>query len=218
MPDSTLARALGRGPNLGLLALLVVLVAGGGFALAVPGRDATARIEERLATAAARVDAWARERVASRPASSAERAAWASEWAALARRIPAITDDPSLVARVAADLDAPSVRQLEVAQRTPAARVADGEDDDAGAPALRVEEPFGGGALEIVEAPLRVSFRAGYDDAVRILERLESGELPARVEAIALKRDRPGVHVRVDLTYFTRRPGRTARAPAREAS
>jgi len=203
MFDAGIAAALSRRRTIGLAALLLVTVVGIGAALAGPGRGAIADVESEIAALEARLETWAREQAAARPATATEREAWALQWRTLYERVPTVRDDSALVASAAAEFDAPSVHALEVAHRAPATG-ARANDDDARSDLRRLDEPFGARAIELAEVPLRVTFRASYDDALRILERLEAGTIPAHVDALELKRDRPGVHVRVDLTYFTR--------------
>jgi len=182
----------------GALALVVLGSAALGFGFARPRMR---ELEQRLGEATLRAEEWARERSAFR---EPDARASAARWSELLRRVEPVPDAPALIARVAERMQAPSVRQLAVELREP--------DPNGGAVAEPIVVPAPDGSAEVALTPSRVElrFRASYEDALALLTRIEQRLVPARLEALDMKRDATRVVVRAELTWFTRSATRSA--------
>lgn len=186
-----------------IAAALALVLLGGATALLGPGCGRIDRTEDRLREGTERATAWARERLAFADPSDAERAARRERWEELHLRVEPVEGPAALIARVAEALQAPSVRSLEVARRENAV--------DAEPPATRLDAPEGGASVALVAVPLEVSLRASYADALALLERIERRQVAARLDSLDMKREPPGVMLRLGLTWFTRPPPEDAR-------
>ncbi len=190
-----------EGANLGLVIAVVAVVLTAGVIGIGPGNQRLARERETLADAQKRLDAWRRQQEDTRSASSRERSSWDQRFHRLSRLgTPAAEDDASLMAWVAARLDAPSVEDLQV-QRT---QVSEDEDDDVEA-WIAVPDPEGEEDWELQPVPLRVRFDAGYADAASLLRRLGAHLSPIRIERLEMRRHYPKVRVQLDVTLWTHR-------------
>jgi len=202
--------------NIGLVAALVLLIVAGAGLLAGPASQLVATHAQQLEQVRQRFDAWSREQAGFRRIDEAERSAQKQRWHDLLQRLEPIADDPALVASVARRLSAPSVSRFEVARRGPAVVLDEGGEPDTSK--LRLAAPFDTSHIEVDEIPLRVSFRASYRDALSLIEGLESHRLPARIEGLEIKRDAPGVWLRLDLTWYGRSELRDEAAAQQESS
>jgi len=177
-------------------ALALVVLGGGalGLGFARPRLEAA---REQLSAATARAEEWARERTAFH---STDARASAERWRELLRRVEPVPNTPALIARVAERMQAPSVRQLAVEPREP--------DPSAPVPEpFVVHAPDGSAEIALTSSAIELRFRASYEDALALLTRIEQRLVPARLDALDMKRDATRVVVRAQLTWFTRAPG-----------
>jgi hypothetical protein len=187
------ARRIDRGA-LALGAALAAALAGGAALALGPlgGRVADARAALRLHVE--RADAWRRERAGFREIEGPERDGWAAAWAALAAPLQPSGDEAALLAGAGAFFERPGVARLEVS------RAGAGE-----APVERsLVSPLDGATLLVRETPLEVRFHATYAALRELVRRIEDGEIPARIEALEIARETPGVAVRLRVAYFAR--------------
>jgi hypothetical protein len=69
----------------------------------------------------------------------------------------------------------------------------------------RLEAPERDEAILVGQRGVSVSFGARYEDLVGLLRLFEDGRIPAFIETLDVKRDFPGVAVRMELVWFDRR-------------
>ena len=74
---------------------------------------------------------------------------------------------------------------------------------------IEVASPVVGSELSLEGDPVRVSFRGRYEDLVRVLGDLESRRIPARLEALEVRRAHPEVAAQLTLTAFAQREARS---------
>lgn len=189
-----------QGANLGLSIAIAIVVCGGGLLLLGPGRSHVHALRADLSAQLAALERWQHDRTRFRPPSREERAAWAASWESLNRRIPAVANDPELVATVSEALHAPSVRKMQVEPQG-------AHDEDASGEVLKVVSPVDDTTLVLRPVPLAIAFHSSFRDASAILGRIEARRLPARLESLRVRRDYPGVEVAMDVTYFVRDEG-----------
>jgi hypothetical protein len=186
-----------RALNVVLASTLGLIVLGGGALGLGVAQPRLALAQQRLAEASARAEGWARERAGFR---APDARASEERWRELLRRVEPVPDAPALIARVAERMQAPSVRQLAVGLREP---------DPALGPApepIVVRSPDGASELTLTRAAVELRFRASYEDALALLTRIEQRGVPARLDALDMKRDATRVIVRAQLGWFTRTP------------
>ncbi|MGH0029910.1 MAG: hypothetical protein ACQGVC_08970 [Myxococcota bacterium] len=186
-----------RGANLGMSVAIAIVMGGGALLLLGPGASHTGGLRAELARMRADAASWQARQRAFRPAHDGERAAWTDAWRRALSRIPAIPNDPELVAAVSDAFDAPSVRGLHVETR----RERPEADEEA---AIEIASPLDGTRISLRPVPLSLAFNASFRDAAEILGRVEARQVPARVEALRMRRDYPDVEVAMELTYFVR--------------
>ncbi len=190
-----------EGANLGLVIAVVAVILTAGVIGIGPGNQRIARERETLAEAQKRLDAWQRQQEDTRSVTEREREGWNRHFAQLARLgAPAADDDASLMAWVAARLDAPSVEDLQVHR----AQAVEDEEDDAG-DWIAVPNPDGEEDRELLPVALRVRFDAGYADAASLLRRLGAHPSPIRIDRLQMRRHYPKVRVELDVTLWTHR-------------
>jgi hypothetical protein len=124
-----------------------------------------------------------------------EEATWETAWRETLSSFEPMADEPELIARVAALLDRPGVRELEVA------RV---ENPDAEDEALVLHSPAGGEEVEIRTTSLSIQFGSDFETMRGVVEHLDEGALPFRVTALQVRRSTGGVVARVHGVYFHR--------------
>ncbi len=192
-----------EGANLGLVLAVVALCLAAGLLFLGPGSTRVDEAREALAENEKRLAVWNRQRVDARPVGEGERASWDRDYARLSQLGPlAEDDDAALMAWVAARLDAPSVRDLQVSRTQKAED--DGNDGEASG-ALLAPAPDGSLDWSIEPVPVHVRFDARYADVSLLLRRLEAELSPLKIEKLDLRRRYPDVRVELDLTLWTRR-------------
>lgn len=190
--------------SVGLVAALAALVvAAGGLALG-PGRSLGARASAELADWRGRLERWQHDERGHRAPGASERNGWLARWRGLVQRVEPVRGDAELAAVLARVLDGPSVRDVEVVRLEPS------DGGDPGERTTEVLSPVDGAELRIERVPVQLRFRSSWEDAARIVERLERRVVATNVDALDMERDPPGVAVRLDLTLFVRRPAKEA--------
>ncbi len=191
-----------RKADLALAAALALGVLCAAIALLGPGR---ARMDGAHASAVelrARIEDWARVRAGYRPPTEIERAGWRSRWDALLTRTTEVEGDAALIADVGARLDVGGLRRFQVTPQL--------EPSEPRGSATELRAPAGDGHIALEGVPLEVSFLASYSELLAVLERVERGGAPARIEALEIRRQRPGVAVKLRLTWWIRVPTESA--------
>ncbi len=188
--------------NLGLGVALGLLVLAAGVAFLGPGRAQLRGLGLELASGAARSAHWQQERRGLLQVGNAEREQWARQWESLVTRVPLAVDDPTLLARLAGAFPGPGVRGLEID------RLAATPEDPAPEP-LALLSPGEAAEATLEGDPVRVRFRAGYPRLAQLLRELEAGALPARLEALEVRRGAGELAVELTLTVFARREVRS---------
>jgi len=93
----------------------------------------------------------------------------------------------------------PSTKELQVLKGEPL------EDrTDAPPEQLELRAPDGVGVARLRAVPLSLQFRCKYPDLVALLGRLQAKQIPARVDALHLKRLFGDIEVRIELVFFVR--------------
>jgi hypothetical protein len=188
-----------EGANLGLAAAIVLTALLAGVVAVGPVRGQLARASAELHDTAHQLALWQAEYARFQPVPAEQRARWRARWLSFAGRLRPATSDADLMALVAEGLQAPSVRGLQVSRRQTSVTASDTEDEE------MLVFPIGEGDPVLARTEsLQATLAASYEDALRILERLEARELPARLEVIELRRDFPDVTVHLELAYFVR--------------
>ena len=193
--------------DLALTGALALAVLGGVAGLAGPARERIGQLDDELRERTERTAAWALERVAHRQPTRAEQQVSRARWAELLERVAVIEGEPALIAHVAERLDAARLSRFEVDRQSSGQTGGPAE----AAPVATVSAPEGEDLVELVSVPIEVSFRARYEDALAVLERIESRQVPARLESLDIAREPPRVAVKLSLTWWTRLPKAGAR-------
>lgn len=141
------------------------------------------------------LESWALEEQQLRSISGKEMQAWNTRFDATKTLLGGPVDEASLFARVGSALDSPSLEHLEVVKRI----------TDSDKALLHVlTSPTSGEVIQVEEIPIRVAFRASYRDTLRVLRRIESGQIPLRLDEIDLRRDYPALRVEIGARFFAR--------------
>lgn len=188
-----------EGANLGLACAMALVICGAVVA-AVPARSHLDRVEAAIVDASSGLDAWQADPSRFQPVLPEDHARWNAGWLALEARLHPVRGDAELMALVAEGIQAEGARGFHVARKA-----SEAEEGAAGESSEFALAPIGSGE-PLFARPERVqaSMTASYDATVRILERLESHELPARLDEIELQRDYPDVSMHLELVYFVR--------------
>ncbi len=190
-----------RAFNTLLAAGVVLILLGGSAALFGTGWERIERYQSELRERSQRAESWALQRSVFRNPSDAMRAARRARWAELLERVVEVDGQAALIAHVAEKLSGPSLRAVEI-ERRGAEALAENEE---ALPASHLDAPEGSESVELVEVPIAVSFRASYADTLALLTRIERREIAARLDSLDLKREYPGVAVRLGLTWYLRK-------------
>ena len=189
-----------RGQNLGLLIATIVVVAVGLIVFLGPVGNTVDSLAHELRTNIEREDDWQKRVALFEPPTEPELALWRSQWNALLDRVHPYESDAQLTARLARDLNMPTLRQLEVRRIW---LQSDSEEEAE----VTLTSPVDGTRIELGTVPIKISFVASYEDVLDLLERVETRVIPARIRTLDLKRDFPDIGVRMDVDYFFRRTG-----------
>lgn len=185
-----------RGGNLALVAALAVLVILAVGIFLGPLQSHRAALAAELDAELERQESWAQDVERFESPTDAELARWGAHWNALLERVRPFDTDAQLTARLARDLEAPTLRRLEI--RRMSTQGAEGER-------ITLTSPVDGGQIALGTVPLRIDFVASFEDVTYLLGQIESRAIPARIQTLDLKRDFPDVHVQMDVDYFFRR-------------
>ena len=173
-----------------LVALLAVLAYLG------PGSSMLNRTRSEMADQSRDLESWAVEERQMRAVSAREIRDWEARFEAAKSTLASPVDEASLFARVGSALDTPSLEQLEVVRRlsdTPTANTRH-----------VLTSPTHGEVIRVEEIPVRVAFRASYHDTLRVLQRIESGLIPLRLDEIDCRREFPALRVEMSARFFAR--------------
>jgi hypothetical protein len=142
---------------------------------------------------------WQQDFRAYHPVAASERELWQRSFQEVLAWVPLASDEPQLVAEVARAVQTPSTKDLQVLRGDTL------EDrEDAPPAALELVAPLGGARLRLRAVPLLLQFRCGHGDLLELLGRLQRKQIPARLDALHLKRLFTDIEVRMDLVFFVR--------------
>ena len=144
---------------------------------------------------------WQQDFRAYRPIDDAERELWQRSFQQLLAWVPQASDEPQLVTEVARAVQTPSTKELQVLR----GETLEGRED-ALPEQLEIRAPLGGTRVRLRAVPLLLQFRCAHGDLLALLGRLQRKEIPARLDAVHLKRLFTDIEVRMDLVFFVREP------------
>jgi hypothetical protein len=134
-----------------------------------------------------------------RPIDPGEREVWRRSFQDLLTWVPQARDEPQLVTEVARAVQTPSTKDLQVL------RGETREDrEDALPEELELPSPLGGESVRLRAVPLLLQFRCAHGDLLGLLGKLQRKEIPARLDALQLKRLFGDIEVRMELVFFVR--------------
>ncbi|MCG8588410.1 MAG: hypothetical protein MJE66_03895 [Proteobacteria bacterium] len=184
--------------NLILAGCAALVLVGGAGVLLGPARASIGRLNEEIADRQTRLERWDRDRVRLRPVAPEERRSFASDWGRLTRQVPLATDEPNAIARLGRAVQRPGVRSLDVQN------AAGDVGSDERSLDLEAQSPDGKQRIRLLGTAYRVEFRSDFETALRVLQDLESRAIPARIEALEMRRVAGELSVRFGLTVFSR--------------
>jgi hypothetical protein len=175
----------------------LALVLGTAWLGPVASRLADARAER--ARKLAEFERWQQDFRAYRPIDAGERELWQSSFQELLEWVPQASDEPQLVTEVARAVQTPSTKDLQVLR----GETLEGRED-APPEQLELRSPLGDARVRLRAVPLLLQFRCAHGDLVELLGRLQRKEVPARLDALHLKRLFTDIEVRMELVFFVR--------------
>jgi hypothetical protein len=185
--------------NFAFVAVLALALAGGLAALVGPGRARTQRAGAQLAELQERANAWALRRGRFRAASERERAAWRAQWEELLGCVSEVDGEAALIADVSERLEIAGLRGVQVVPVS----TAQGETAE---PPVVLRAPDRDASTRVSAVPVELSFRASYGELLALLGRIEGGGVPARLQAVELRRHGSGIAARLRLLWSIRAP------------
>lgn len=147
----------------------------------------------------AEFERWQQDFRAYRPIDARERELWQSSFQELLAWVPQASDEPQLVTEVARAVQTPSTKDLQVLR----GEILEGRED-APPEQLELRSPLGDARVRLRAVPLLLQFRCAHGDLVALLGRLQRKEIPARLDALHLKRLFTDIEVRMELVFFVR--------------
>lgn len=187
-----------EGANPVLVALVVVLALVAALIWFGPGLSALREARADLTDKQERLAEWNRAHEAAAVITQTEKARWTSLYARYQGFGTVAKDEPALLASVARQLEAPSVRGLEVAAIRD---VSDGDESRV----VHLSAPFDESGVEVRQTTVRARFEADYDDIRQILARLDPRIGGVAIRRLELQRHFPAIRVDLELAVFTRR-------------
>ena len=176
----------------GIALFATVMQLGPGASLLAEARGAR---ERKLAE----FERWQRDFRAYRPIDAGERELWHRSFQEVVTWVPQASDEPQLVTEVARAVQTPSTKDLQVLRGESL------EDrEDAPPELLELRSPLDGASVRLRAVPLSIQFRCGHGDLLELLGKLQRKEIPARLDALHLKRLFTDIDVRMDLVFFVR--------------
>jgi hypothetical protein len=186
----------GNRPLVAVTAVLVVVFTAGLLGPAANTLDDSLRAHARKRT---EFERWQEDFRDYRPIDARERAQWQESFSALRAWVPVAGDEPQLVTEVARAVQTPTTKDLQVLKDDP---LESGVDPLA--EPLELRSPLDSASARLRGVPLTLQFRCAHADLLALLGRIQRKQIPARLDALHLRRLFTDIEVRMDLVFFVR--------------